>query len=106
LFTAITLGFGFKGGEVTPLFFIGGALGNVLAGPLRLPVDLGAGLGLVAVFAGASKTPLACTLMGVELFGLAHAPLFAIACLSSYLVSGKAGIYGAQRRGLQKQPTS
>jgi len=106
VFTAITLGFGFKGGEVTPLFFIGGALGNVLAGPLRLPVDLGAGLGLVAVFAGASKTPLACTLMGVELFGLAHAPLFAIACLSSYLVSGKAGIYGAQRRGLQKQPTS
>lgn len=101
-FTAITLGFGFKGGEVTPLFFIGGALGNVLAGPLGLPVDLGAGLGLVAVFAGASNTPLACTLMGIELFGSAHAPLFAAACFLSYFFSGRAGIYGAQRHGLQK----
>jgi H+/Cl- antiporter ClcA len=105
-FTVITLGFGFKGGEVTPLFFIGGALGNVLAGPLGIPVDLGAGLGFVAVFAGASNTPLACTLMGIELFGSAHAPLFAAACFLSYYFSGHAGIYRAQRHGLQKQRTS
>lgn len=105
-FTAITLGLGFKGGEVTPLFFIGGALGNVLAGPLGLPVDLGAGLGFVAVFAGASNTPLACTLMGIELFGSAHAPLFAAACFLSYYFSGRAGIYGAQRHGLQKHQAS
>lgn len=103
VFTAITLGFGFKGGEVTPLFFIGGALGNVLAGPLGIPVDLGAGLGFVAVFAGASNTPLACTLMGIELFGPAHAPLFAAACLLSYFLSGRVGIYGAQRHGLQRR---
>lgn len=103
VFTAITLGFGFKGGEVTPLFFIGGALGNVLAGPLGIPVDLGAGLGFVAVFAGASNTPLACTLMGIELFGSTHAPLFATACLLSYFLSGRVGIYGSERHGLQRR---
>jgi len=58
LFTAITLGSGFKGGEVTPLFFIGAALGNVLAGVLNAPVDLFAALGFVALFTGASNTPL------------------------------------------------
>jgi H+/Cl- antiporter ClcA len=102
LFTAITLGAGFKGGEVTPLFFIGGALGNTLAGPLGMPVDLCAGLGFIAVFAGASNTPLACTLMGVELFGADHALLFALACFASYYFSGHAGIYSAQRLGLSK----
>ena len=97
-FTAITLGCGFKGGEVTPLFFIGGALGNTLAGPLGLPVDLVAGLGLIAVFAGAANTPLACTLMGIELFGASHAPLFAMASFMSYACSGRTGIYPAQRK--------
>ena len=66
-------------------------------------MDLGAGLGFVAVFAGASNTPLACTLMGIELFGPAHAPLFAAACLLSYFLSGRVGIYGAQRHGLQRR---
>ena len=101
-FTAITLGAGFKGGEVTPLFFIGGALGNTLAGLLGLPVDLVAGLGFVAVFAGASNTPLACTLMGIELFGAQHAVLLALACWMSYHFSGHTGIYSAQRPGERK----
>jgi len=104
LFTAITLGCGFKGGEVTPLFFIGGALGNVLAGPLGLPVDLCAGLGFIAVFAGASNTPLACTLMGIELFGAQHAVLLAVACWISYHFSGQTSIYSAQRPGTAKYP--
>lgn len=102
LFTAITLAAGFKGGEVTPLFFIGGALGNTLAGILGLPVDLAAGLGFVAVFAGASNTPLACTLMGIELFGAQHAVLIAVACWISYHFSGHTGIYTAQRKGSPK----
>ncbi|MET0263344.1 MAG: voltage-gated chloride channel family protein [Rariglobus sp.] len=102
LFTAVTLGSGFKGGEVTPLFFIGGALGNTLAGPLGLPVDLAAGLGFIAVFAGASNTPLACTLMGIELFGAQHAVLLAVACWLSYHFSGYGGIYTAQRQGARK----
>ncbi|HBM86168.1 MAG TPA: voltage-gated chloride channel protein, partial [Opitutae bacterium] len=61
LLTAITLSMGFKGGEVTPLFFIGATLGNALAMLLGAPVDLFAGLGFIAVFAGATNTPLACT---------------------------------------------
>ncbi len=102
LFTALTLGAGFKGGEVTPLFFVGATLGNTLAGPLGMPTDLCAGLGLIAVFGGASNTPLACTLMGVELFGSEHAVLFAVACFTSYYFSGHAGIYSAQRIGTRK----
>jgi H+/Cl- antiporter ClcA len=102
LFTAITLGAGFKGGEVTPLFFIGGALGATLCGLLGLPLDLAVGLGFVAVFAGASNTPLACTLMGIELFGAQHAVLLAVACWISYHFSGRTGIYSAQRQGAAK----
>lgn len=95
--TAITVGAGFKGGEVTPLFFMGAALGHVLGPLLGMPLNLGVALGFVAVFSGASKTPLACTLLAVELFGGSHAGLFAVACLASYLSSGRAGIYQAQR---------
>ena len=102
VFTAVTLGVGFRGGEVTPLFFIGAALGHTLAGLLGLPVDLGAALGFVAVFAGATNTPLACTLLGVELFGGEHAVLFAVACFASYYCSGHTGIYAAQRIGTRK----
>ncbi|HLP08420.1 MAG TPA: voltage-gated chloride channel family protein [Opitutaceae bacterium] len=102
LFTAVTLAAGFKGGEVTPLFFIGATLGNALAGLLGAPVDLFAGLGFIAVFAGATNTPLACTIMGIELFGAAHAPYFALACFIAYYCSGHSGIYHAQRIGVPK----
>jgi H+/Cl- antiporter ClcA len=93
LFTAITLSSGFKGGEVTPLFFIGATLGNVLAMLLGSPVDLFAGLGFVAVFAGATNTPVACTIMGIELFGAEYAIFIAVACFLAYLFSGHSGIY-------------
>lgn len=97
VFTGVTLGTGFHGGEVTPLFFVGATLGNTLAPLLRLPVDLLAALGFVAVFAGAANTPLSCILMGVELFGAAPLPYVGIACIISYVCSGHRGIYGAQR---------
>jgi len=97
LFTAITLGTGFKGGEVTPLFFIGAALGNTLALLTGAPVDLMAGLGFIAVFAGATNTPIACTFMGVELFGGEHVLYYAVACFTAYYFSGHSGIYHAQR---------
>ena len=103
LFTAITLGSGFKGGEVTPLFFIGATLGNILAILLGAPVDLFAALGFIAIFAGATNTPLACTVMGIELFGATHAVFFAIACFIAYLFSGHSGIYTAQRAGVPKK---
>lgn len=102
LFTAITLGMGFKGGEVTPLFFIGAALGNTIAMLTGAPVDLFAGLGFIAVFAGATNTPIACTIMGVELFGGDHILYYAVACFTAYYFSGHSGIYLSQRLGYSK----
>ncbi|WP_348945184.1 voltage-gated chloride channel family protein [Chitinibacter sp. FCG-7] len=101
-FTIFSLGAGFKGGEVTPLFYIGATLGNVLAPLLDLPFGLLAGLGFVAVFAGATNTPLACTLMAVELFGAPIAPYALLACAMAHLCSGHSGIYKAQRMGSGK----
>lgn len=97
IFTAITLGMGFKGGEVTPLFFIGAALGNTMAMLTGAPVELMAGLGFIAVFAGATNTPIACTIMGVELFGGDYVLYYAIACFTAYYFSGHSGIYSSQR---------
>lgn len=101
-FTAVTLGFGFKGGEVTPLFFIGAALGSALSFVLPLPVGLLAAMGFVAVFAGASNTPLASSIMAIELFGVECAPYVAIACIVAYLISGHNGIYASQEVGAPK----
>lgn len=96
-FTVTSLGSGFKGGEVTPLFYIGATLGNALAPLLHLPFPLLAGVGFVAVFAGAANTPLASTVMAVELFGPAIGPYAALGCAVAYLCSGRTGIYKAQR---------
>jgi H+/Cl- antiporter ClcA len=96
-FTIASLGSGFKGGEVTPLFYIGATLGNALAPLLQQPVAFMAGLGFVAVFAGAANTPLACTLMAIELFGVQVGGYAAAACAVSTLFSGKTGIYTAQQ---------
>ena len=69
LFTVFTLSVGFKGGEATPLFFIGATLGSALALFVPLPTSFLAGLGFIAVFAGATNSPLACAAMGMEMFG-------------------------------------
>ncbi|MCD2165029.1 voltage-gated chloride channel family protein [Comamonas koreensis] len=97
LMTVASIGSGFKGGEVTPLFYIGATLGNALAPLLQMPVGMMAGLGFVAVFAGAANTPIATTLMALELFGPQIGPFAAMACMAAYLFSGHAGIYHAQR---------
>jgi H+/Cl- antiporter ClcA len=97
LFTAVTLGAGFQGGEVTPLFVIGATLGSTLGHLLGLPLPLAAALGFVAVFAGATNTPLACTIMGVELFGSGPFVLLLVACTASYLFSSHRSIYTSQR---------
>jgi H+/Cl- antiporter ClcA len=102
VYTAITLGSGFKGGEVTPLFYIGSTLGNTLSGLMDAPVSLFAALGFIAVFAGATNTPLASTFMGVELFGSEYALFFAVACFTAYFFSGESGIYSAQRIAIPK----
>lgn len=102
IYTAITLGTGFKGGEVTPLFYIGATLGNALSTLLDAPVSLFAALGFIAVFAGATNTPLACTIMGIELFGSEYSMFFAIACFTAYFFSGHSGIYSSQRIAIPK----
>lgn len=103
-FTVASLGTGFKGGEVTPLFYLGATLGNALAPVLQLPFPMLAGVGFVAVFAGAANTPLASTLMAMELFGAEIGVYAALACVTSYLFSGHSGIYKAQRVGQAKLP--
>lgn len=96
LFTGFTLGAGFKGGEVTPLFFIGATLGSFLSTLVPLPVALLAGMGFVAVFAGATHTPIACTVMGIELFGIETGVYLMLACSIAYFFSGEIGIYTSQ----------
>lgn len=103
ILTTFTLSAGFKGGEVTPLFFIGATLGNALAFFIPLPIALMAAMGFVAVFSGATNTPIACIIMGMELFGLSLFPYLAIACCVAYLVSGHPGIYSAQKRSYAKR---
>lgn len=94
--TAFILGTGFKGGEVTPLFFIGAALGSALSVFVPLPVSLLAAMGFVAVFSGATHTPIACTIMGFELFGWQSGIYVGIACFVAYFCSGYLGIYESQ----------
>ena len=96
LFTAVTIGFGFKGGEVVPSFFVGACFGCVFGGLIGLPAGFSAAIGLVAVFCGAVNCPVASVLLSVELFGSAGAPYFAVACALSYLLSGYCGLYSSQ----------
>ncbi len=100
--TALTLGSGFKGGEVTPLFFTGATLGNALATYIPLPLALLAGCGFVSVFAGATNTPLASTMMGMELFGLEAGIYLGFACLVAFIFSGRGSIYASQDLGWKK----
>ena len=96
LFTGFTLGAGFKGGEVTPLFFVGATLGSALSVIVPLPIALVVGMGFVAVFSGATHTPIACTVMGMELFGIESGVFIGIACVVAYFTSGSGGIYSSQ----------
>lgn len=97
LFTVVTLGFGFKGGEVTPLFVIGALLGSALAPVLGLPIPFLAAVGFVSLFAAASNTPLASLLLGVELFGAPFAGPVLLAAFPAYVLLGHRGIYGGHR---------
>jgi H+/Cl- antiporter ClcA len=97
IFTAFTLSAGFKGGEVTPLFFIGATLGSFLSVYIPLPLSLLAAMGFVAVFAGATHTPIACVVMGLELFGLEATAYFVICVAIAHRFSGNNSIYSAQK---------
>ncbi|GFR35174.1 voltage-gated chloride channel family protein [Thermobrachium celere] len=97
LFTSVTLGAGFQGGEVTPIFFVGSTLGNILSNILLLPASFLAALGLISVFCGATNTPISSFILGIEMFGSHGVVFMFIACIVSYLFSGHYGIYTSQR---------
>lgn len=96
LFTAVTLGAGFKGGEVVPSFFVGATFGCAAAPLLGLSPTFGAAIGLVAVFCGATNCPMASTFLALELFGGQGLLFFALACGVSYMLSGYNGLYSSQ----------
>ncbi len=96
LFTALTLGVGFKGGEIVPSFFVGATLGCVVAPLIGFDPALGAGIGIIATFCGVTNGALASMVLSVELFGAEYLPLFGIACAVSYALSGHISLYHSQ----------
>lgn len=97
IFTAVTIGFGFKGGEIVPTFFIGATFGCTLGGLLGLPTGFAAAIGLVAMFCGAVNCPIASVFLSIELFGSGGLFYFAVACAFSFALSGYFGLYSSQK---------
>ncbi|HLR08508.1 MAG TPA: chloride channel protein [Bacillota bacterium] len=96
LLVAITLGSGFYGGIVTPQFVIGALTGNAFASLFSIDPALGARVGMVAVVAAASNTPIAAVFMGFELFGASVGIYVIGACLAAYIVIGHRSVYPDQ----------
>ncbi len=105
LFTAVTLGCGFKGGEIVPAFFVGAAFGNFISPILGLDYSFGASVGLIGVFCGVTNCPLASLFMSVELFGIKGIVLYALVCAVSYMLSGYRGLYNSQKIVYSKTKT-
>ncbi|MDD2714597.1 MAG: chloride channel protein [Candidatus Wallbacteria bacterium] len=102
LFTSLTLNFGGSGGIVTPIFFIGSTSGNLFAQIFNLNIGIFSALGFVALLAGAANTPIAASIMSIELFGPTIAPYAAIACVVSFLISGHRSVYPSQILAFRK----
>jgi len=105
IFTSITLGFGGSGGIVTPIFFIGSTAGALFATVLSLDIATFSAIGLVSLLAGAANTPIAASIMAVELFGPKVAPYATIACVISYLMTGHRSVYPSQVLAVKKSPS-
>ena len=97
IFTAITLGVGFKGGEVVPCFFVGASFGCLIGPLLGIPAGFAAAVGLVCVFCGAVNCPIASILLSIELFGSGAVIYFALSCGIAYMLSGYFGLYSSQK---------
>ncbi len=106
VFTALTLGCGFKGGEIVPSFFVGSTLGCTLGSLMGLDPSFGAAAGLIAVFCGVTNCPLASLILSAELFGLSGMPFYAVVIAVSYMLSGYSGLYSAQKFSQSKFRTS
>lgn len=105
LFTAITLGAGFKGGEIVPSFFVGACFGCLMAPILGIPASFGAAIGLLVLFCGVTNCPMASLFLGIELFGLQGVVLFLIADAVGYMMSGYYGLYNEQKIMYSKYET-
>ena len=97
IFTAFTLGAGYKGGEIVPAFFTGATFGNFASRIIGLNSSFGTGIGLVCLFCGVTNCPLTSMILSVELFGSRGLPFFAAACATSYMLSGYIGLYSEQK---------
>lgn len=102
IFTAVTLGCGFRGGEIVPTLFIGSTFGCVVASLIGLDPGFGAAIGLVALFCSVVNCPVASVFLSIELFGAEGILLFVIACGVSYMLSGYSGLYGSQKFAYSK----
>ncbi len=96
-FTALTLGAGFKGGEIVPAFFTGATFGCWAAPLLGLPAPYGAALGLISVFCGVTNCPMTSLFLAMEIFGGVSMPMFAVCCAVSYMLSGYYSLYSEQK---------
>ena len=97
LFTALTLGAGFKGGEILPVFFVGSTFGSFIAPLLDLDCSLGAAIGLSCLFCGVTNCPVTALFLCIELFGVKTLPICLITCAIAYMFSGYAGLYSEQK---------
>jgi H+/Cl- antiporter ClcA len=96
LFTGVTLGCGGSGGIVTPTLFVGATAGSLFALITGLDGTFCAALGLTSVLAGAANTPVAATIMAMELFGAQLAPLGALSAIIAFVISGHRSVYPSQ----------
>lgn len=97
LFTAITIGVGFKGGEIIPTLYIGATLGTLIGSLIGLDLGLSAAVGMAALFCGVTNCPLATIVLCVELFGGKGLIFCAVSCITSFLLSGRASLYTSQK---------
>ncbi len=96
IFTALTLGAGYKGGEIVPVFFTGATFGNVVGNILGLSPSFGAGIGIISLFCGVTNCPVTSIILSIELFGSEGIMFFFLACALSYMLSGNCGLYEEQ----------
>ena len=96
LLTVITMGCGFKGGEIVPTFCIGATFGGLVGMLLGLDVGFAAALGLIGLFCSTTNSPLASIVLSVEMFGSVNLPLFALMCVITFVLSGRSGLYASQ----------
>lgn len=102
VFTSITLTFGGSGGMVTPIFFIGATAGSLFGVMMGLDPATFAAIGMVSLLAGAANTPIAASILAVELFGPTVAPYAAVACVTSFLMTGHRSVYPSQIYAIMK----